>query len=65
VNIDQQVLNEFYSIISESKQEMYERISKERTNHLTVVLENIYQEHNASAVLRTCDCFVIQELHAI
>lgn len=65
MNIDQQVLNEFYSIISESKQEMYERISKERTNHLTVVLENIYQEHNASAVLRTCDCFGIQELHAI
>lgn len=44
---------------------MYERISKERTKHLTVVLENIYQEHNASAVLRTCDCFGIQELHAI
>jgi tRNA (guanosine-2'-O-)-methyltransferase len=65
VNIDQKILEEFYAIISESKQEMYERISKDRTNHLTVVLENIYQEHNASAVLRTCDCFGIQELHAI
>ena len=65
MDIDQKVLEEFYSIISPSKQEMYERISKERTKHLTVVLENIYQEHNASAVLRTCDCFGIQELHAI
>ncbi len=65
MNIDQKILEEFYAIISESKQEMYERISKDRTNHLTVVLENIYQEHNASAVLRTCDCFGIQELHAI
>ena len=65
MDIDQKVLDEFYSIISPSKQEMYERISKERTKHLTVVLENIYQEHNASAVLRTCDCFGIQELHAI
>ena len=65
MNIDQKVLEEFYAIISESKQEMYERISKDRTNHITVVLENIYQEHNASAVLRTCDCFGIQELHAI
>ena len=65
VDIDQKVLDEFYSIISPSKREMYERISKERTKHLTVVLENIYQEHNASAVLRTCDCFGIQELHAI
>jgi len=65
VDIDKKILDEFYSIISPSKQEMYERISKERTKHLTVVLENIYQEHNASAVLRTCDCFGIQELHAI
>ena len=65
MDIDQKVLEEFYSIISPSKQEMYERISKERTKHLTVVLENIYQEHNASAVLRTCDCFGIQELHAV
>ncbi len=65
VDINQKVLDEFYSIISESKKEMYERISKERTNHITVVLENIYQEHNASAVLRTCDCFGIQTLHAI
>ena len=65
MDLDQKVLDEFYAIISISKQEMYERISKERTNHLTVVLENIYQEHNASAVLRTCDCFGIQELHAI
>ena len=65
MDIDKKILDEFYSIISPSKQEMYERISKERTKHLTVVLENIYQEHNASAVLRTCDCFGIQELHAI
>jgi tRNA (guanosine-2'-O-)-methyltransferase len=28
-------------------------------------MENIYQEHNASAVLRTCDCFGLQELHVI
>ena len=44
---------------------MYDRISSQRTNHLTVVLENIHQEHNASAVLRSCDCFGIQNLHVI
>jgi tRNA (guanosine-2'-O-)-methyltransferase len=32
---------------------------------LTVALENVYQEHNASAVLRSCDCFGVQELHVI
>jgi tRNA (guanosine-2'-O-)-methyltransferase len=36
-----------------------------RTRHLTIVLEDIYQPHNASAVLRSCDCFGIQDVHII
>lgn len=59
------ILDEFYNIISESKQQMFDAIAAERTKHLTVVLENIHQEHNASAVLRSCDCFGIQDLHVI
>ncbi len=37
----------------------------QRTRHLTVVLEDIYQPHNASAVLRSCDCFGVQDVHII
>ncbi len=59
------VLKELYRIISPSKQEMFDRIAAQRTRHLTIALENVYQEHNASAVLRTCDCFGIQDLHVI
>ncbi len=55
----------FYELIPEAKQQMFDTISEERTRYLTVALENIYQEHNASAVVRTCDCFGIQELHVI
>lgn len=62
---DLAVLKEFYTIITPNKQEMFDRIAADRTNYLTVALENVYQEHNASAVLRTCDCFGIQELHVI
>jgi tRNA (guanosine-2'-O-)-methyltransferase len=36
-----------------------------RTRYITVVLEELYQQHNASAVLRTCDCFGIQDVHII
>jgi tRNA (guanosine-2'-O-)-methyltransferase len=36
-----------------------------RTRHLTVVLEDIYQPHNASAVLRSCDCFGLMDVHII
>ena len=65
MNTEEKILAEFYEIISESKREMFDRIASERTKHFTVVMENIYQEHNASAVLRSCDCFGIQELHVI
>ena len=65
MNHNQIVLNELYKIITPSKQEMFDRIAAERTNFLTVSLENVYQEHNASAVLRSCDCFGIQQLHVI
>ena len=37
----------------------------ERTRWITVVLEEIYQPHNASAVLRSCECFGVQEVHVV
>jgi tRNA (guanosine-2'-O-)-methyltransferase len=43
----------------------FEEILRQRTRHLTIVLEDIYQPHNASAVLRSCDCFGIQDVHII
>jgi tRNA (guanosine-2'-O-)-methyltransferase len=45
--------------------ELFERILEQRTRYLTVVLEDIYQSHNASAVLRSCECFGIQDVHII
>jgi tRNA (guanosine-2'-O-)-methyltransferase len=36
-----------------------------RSRYVTVAIENIYQPHNASAVLRTCDCFGFQDVHII
>lgn len=65
MTIDEKVLNEFYNIITENKIDKYEHIASERTKYITIVMENIQKDHNASAVLRTCDCFGIQNLHAI
>lgn len=36
-----------------------------RTRHVTVVLEDLYQTQNISAVLRTCDCFGVQDAYII
>lgn len=45
--------------------ELFLQNIQNRTRYLTVVLEDIYQSQNASAVLRTCDCFGIQDIHII
>ena len=42
-----------------------EKVLMQRTNYITVALEDIYQPHNASAVVRTADCFGIQNVHII
>jgi len=52
-------------IVTEHKWELFNQVIENRTQYLTVVLEDIFQPHNASAVLRTCDCFGIQDVHII
>ena len=49
----------------ERRQDTLLNVLNNRTRYMTVVLENIYQSHNASAVLRSCDCFGIQDVHII
>lgn len=63
--LDKLVLNAFYNVITSEKIELFEKYASLRTNHITIALENIYQEHNASAVLRSCEAFGIQQLHVI
>ena len=50
---------------SENKRDLFDRIAPERTRHITVVLEDIYQAHNASAVVRTAELLGVQDLHII
>jgi len=51
--------------ITEERFRKFADVLQLRTRHITIALEDIYQSHNASAVLRTCDCFGIQDVHII
>jgi tRNA (guanosine-2'-O-)-methyltransferase len=62
---DKWMLSKFYEHISDNKKGLFEEIILNRTKHITVVLENIFQPHNAAAVLRSCDCFGVQDVHII
>jgi len=51
--------------ITPSRLQLFDEVLQSRTSYLAVILEDIYQPQNASAVLRTCDCFGIQNVHVI
>lgn len=63
--MNNKLINYLSNIITDERWLLMNKIIADRTKYLTLVLENIYQPHNASAVLRTCDCFGIQEVHII
>ncbi len=55
----------FKQFVTENRFNLFESVLSERSRYITVVLEDIFQPHNASAVLRTCDCFGVQDVHII
>ncbi len=59
------VIDHFKKYVSDHKKNFVERVLNERTRHITLVLENIFQSQNASAVLRTCECLGLQDVHVI
>ena len=61
----QKLLDYLLGFLSEHKKSLFEKIIEDRTKHVTVALEDIFQPQNASAVLRTCDIFGIQDVHII
>lgn len=51
--------------LTESRKENFLRVLENRTKHFTVAVEDVFQMHNASAVMRSCEVFGIQEMHVI
>lgn len=62
---DHELVSYLGQFITAHKKSAIERVLAQRTRFFTVVLEDIFKPHNASAVLRTCDCFGIQDIHLI
>lgn len=62
---DSFILQEFYQMLTPERIALFDKVINQRTNYITVISEDIFQEHNASAIVRTCDSFGIQTLHLI
>lgn len=53
------------NILTENRKERFAQVLAHRSNHFTVVIEDVFQLHNTSAVMRSCEVFGIQQLNVI
>ncbi|QBN20225.1 TrmH family RNA methyltransferase [Flavobacterium nackdongense] len=63
--IDIDYLSYLENILTENRKAKFLKVLENRTKHFTVVVEDVFQMHNASAVMRSCEVFGIQELNVI
>lgn len=60
-----ELFDRFAQNLTSQRREKIEKNALQRTRYVTVVLEDIFQAHNTSAALRSCDCFGVQDVHII
>lgn len=53
------------TFITENRRDKFIEILQSRTRHFIIAIEDVFQLHNTSAVMRTCEVFGIQQMHVI
>ncbi|MEX0315762.1 MAG: TrmH family RNA methyltransferase [Allomuricauda sp.] len=62
---DQELLTYLERFLTEERKRRFLEVLQNRTKYLTVAIEDVFQLHNTSAVIRSCDAFGVQEVHVI
>ena len=63
--IDYKYITYLEGFVTEKRRELFKKVLENRTRHFTIAIEDIFQPHNASALVRTCDVFGVQDIHVI
>lgn len=59
------LIDHLESFLTPRRIALFNKVIAERTNHFTVATQDVYQLHNTSAVIRSCEVFGIQNIHVI
>lgn len=65
IMIDLDYLNYLEAFLTDNRKERFADVLAHRTNHFTIAVEDIFQFHNTSAVMRSCEVFGIQEINIV
>lgn len=60
-----ELLEYLEAFITPERKQRFEEILRYRTRHITVAIQDVFQVHNTSAVIRSCDIFGVQDAHVI
>src|SRR3954462_767728 len=59
------LLEKFAYKLTPHRRELLQKVVDQRIRHFTLVLEDLKDPHNISAVIRTCEVFGFQDVHVI
>lgn len=63
--VDLEYLEYLEGFLTENRKAKFLKVLANRTNHFTVAIEDVFQLHNTSAVMRSCEVFGIQQLNVV
>lgn len=63
--IDLDYLAYLEEFLTDNRKERFASVLANRTNHFTIAVEDVFQFHNTSAVMRSCEVFGIQEINIV
>ncbi|MCK9181300.1 MAG: RNA methyltransferase [Fibrobacteraceae bacterium] len=58
-------IESFYPQITDRRRELLWKVASNRTRHFCMVLEDLFDPHNISAVIRTAEVFGLEDVHII
>ena len=62
---DREILEYLQTYLTPRRKDLFEKVISKRTNFITLATQDVYQLHNTSAVVRSCDVFGVQNIHVI
>lgn len=57
--------NDVSIFLTDERKELFERLLEYRTRHIVIGVEDVFHEHNSGALIRTAECFGVQDIHVM
>jgi tRNA (guanosine-2'-O-)-methyltransferase len=61
----ERVIQELEPLVLERRRQRFEQVISSRIGGVTLLLDDLADPHNRAAIVRSCDAFGVQELHAV